>query len=363
MKYTSHFNTVRQKTTIWSFFTYVIMGLLFVFILNRSYENISHPLGEISYNVIIFHYFIVLVGLTFSNFLIDRIFNEIKWRKRTNRSFILVKSVLITIMVGVFIYLHVFCLWVLDIYNFHYLNNYSSAIQFLVRESYILLVLTFILSFLVNTLVFISRAIDTGFFFSMIFNRYQKPQKKKRVIMYLDLNDSTPIAEKLGNEKFLSFEQDFFKDIAIAIRETSGVICQYVGDEIMLNWSYRSAKQSHNCLKIFFMIKEVINLRKDFYIKKYGLVPEFKASIHCGKLLFGILGLNRIIAAYCGSVLNEGARIMGQCHNLEQQLLISGDAIKILGKPSEFEFTDFGNYDLKGVQHPIQILGVSCKAF
>src|SRR5690606_25992587 len=150
-------------------------------------------------------YLVVLIALVLSSYLIDRIFSEIKWRKRTNRSFILIKSILITGVVALFMYLHILVLWVLDLLNGNQLLSYNSAIIFLAREVVILLALTFVLSFLINTLTFISRAIGRDFFFSMIFDRYQKPLKAKRVIMYLDLNNSTPIAEKLGNEKFLSF--------------------------------------------------------------------------------------------------------------------------------------------------------------
>lgn len=338
-------------------FIYLAIAILFVYILNHSYINVTQLL-TVESNVVVGHYIIVACALVVSSTIINLVFDYIKWKKLTNRSFVLTKSLLITFFVSIFIYSHIFVLYFLKEIGSNYIEHYAYGIQFLKNESLVLLLLTFIFSFLMNILIFISQVIDSKFLINMLCNRYQKPKKEERVIMYLDLNDSTPIAEKLGNEKFVSFEQDFFKDIALAIKITSGKICQYIGDEIILTWTYKEAKRNGNALSVFWHIKDAIKKRENYYLETYDLVPKFKASIHCGSLLFGVFGLNRVITSYCGSILNEGARIIGECHNLEQELLISNEAKELLGDSKELEFLDYGKYDLKGVQHQIQIYGI-----
>ena len=55
--------------------------------------------------------------------------------------------------------------------------------------------------------------------------------------MFLDLNNSTAIAERLGPLRFNDFKNDFFHDIAQPVLETRGRIYQYVGDEAVVTWT------------------------------------------------------------------------------------------------------------------------------
>lgn len=52
--------------------------------------------------------------------------------------------------------------------------------------------------------------------------------------MFLDLNDATTFAEKLGSKKYSSFLNDFFNDLDPAFTKTKGRVFQYVGDEVVI---------------------------------------------------------------------------------------------------------------------------------
>ena len=68
--------------------------------------------------------------------------------------------------------------------------------------------------------------------------------------MFIDLKDSTPIAEKLGHKDYFRFIRDFIYFISIALIEYNGRIYQYVGDEIVVSWPYQRQqfKNVHGCL-------------------------------------------------------------------------------------------------------------------
>ena len=43
-----------------------------------------------------------------------------------------------------------------------------------------------------------------------LIGRYHKPRVENRIFMFLDLNDATAIAEKLGSKEYSSYLSDFF---------------------------------------------------------------------------------------------------------------------------------------------------------
>jgi adenylate cyclase len=65
--------------------------------------------------------------------------------------------------------------------------------------------------------------------------------------MFIDLKDSTPIAEKLGNIPYFKFIREFIYQISIALIEHDGIIYQYVGDEIVVSW-YFNQQNTRKCM-------------------------------------------------------------------------------------------------------------------
>lgn len=173
--------------------------------------------------------------------------------------------------------------------------------------------------------------------------------------MYLDINDSTSIAEKLGDKLFIQYIQDFFLDIASIIDETKGSVYEYVGDEVVITWNYQNGIKQENCLRTFEMFKIIFNENAEYYQKKYGFVPSFKASLHVGDLMVAALGLNKIFVKMRGAALNIGARIIAQCHQLHHNFLISAEVVQEFSKQSKFTFKQLGEYELKGVSKKVGI--------
>jgi adenylate cyclase len=119
-------------------------------------------------------------------------------------------------------------------------------------------------------------------FWNIIRGKYNSPQAEKRIFMFLDINSSTTIAEQLGDEKYHALLKDFFADLTVPILENKGNIYQYVGDEVVVAWNYHDGTENLHCLRCFYDMKLQIQKRKDKYIERYGLIPTFKAGIHCG---------------------------------------------------------------------------------
>lgn len=215
-----------------------------------------------------------------------------------------------------------------------------------------------ILSIIFSFLTIIDTLIGKNTTLKLFLGRYRKPVEEDRIFMFLDINSSTAIAEKIGHEKFLSLLNDFFFDIVEAVDKTRGEIYKYVGDEVIVTWRTQRGLRDARCIRCFFMIEEIMQRKQGIYQQRYGLVPEFKAGLHGGIAVTGELGYTRREVAYVGDVLNTTARIVGECNNYGERLLISGELLRRLELPAYFQPVEVGTVKLRGKEKEQKLFAI-----
>jgi adenylate cyclase len=166
-----------------------------------------------------------------------------------------------------------------------------------------------------------------GVFWNIIRGKYNTPKEEKRIFMSLDINSSTEVAEKLGNEKYHELLKDFFADITNPIVDNKGDIYQYVGDEVIIAWKIEDGIANNQCVKCFFDMKVSIERKKEKYLERYGLVPSFKAGIHWGEVIVGEIGIIKRDITYSGDVMNTTSRIRNKCKEFEVDFIASSDLL------------------------------------
>lgn len=196
-------------------------------------------------------------------------------------------------------------------------------------------------------------------FWNILCGRYNTPREEKRIFMFLDLDDSTTLAETLGNERYHSLLKDFFADITDPIIDNKGNIYQYVGDEVVVAWDYSEGLEAQHCLKCFFDIKEIIIKKNRYYHEGYGTIPSFKAGFHSGNVVAGEVGIVKRDITYSGDVLNTTARILGKCGELKEEILVSADLLSLLNIPQEYQSRLLGSVHLKGKTKKVSIHALS----
>jgi len=232
-----------------------------------------------------------------------------------------------------------------------------KAFQELLTDSYPVksaLIWAFIVSITQLTLQ-VNSKFGQANFWNIIRGRYNSPKEEKRIFMFLDINSSTSIAEQLGDETYHAFLKDFFADITAPILENRGNIYQYVGDEVVIAWSYKDGRENMHCLKCFFDMKLKILKMKEKYLQRYGLVPSFKAGIHCGKVIAGEVGIVKRDITYSGNVLNTTSRILGKCGELKEELIASGDLLSEIFLSKEFSKRPLGAIKLRGKEKEVML--------
>ncbi len=197
-----------------------------------------------------------------------------------------------------------------------------------------------------------------GVFVKILLGRYRTHKEEKRIFMFLDLKDSTSIAERLGHLKYSQFIQDCFHDLNRIVFKYEAEIYQYVGDEAVLTWTYAKGVMNNNCVELFFGFEQERQSRRDYYIEKYGVYPEFKAGLHGGALMVAEVGFVKKELAYHGDVINTSARIQAQCNNYNAALLISERLIEDINTEGHATSNFLGSVFLKGKKKEVKIHAV-----
>jgi adenylate cyclase len=227
-----------------------------------------------------------------------------------------------------------------------------------------MVILIFVWSTALLAILFLLKISDKygpGMLRDMLLGRYYNSCIENRIFMFLDINASTTIAEKLGHVRWFRLLNDFFSDITDSIVHSKGEIYQYVGDEVVVTWRPGRGASQANCLRCFFDIQQTIDSLAPRYEAQYGVVPGFKAGVHYGEVTAGEIGIIKKEIIFTGDVLNTTARIQGQCKEHGVNLLVSEDLGEILPADHHFTLTDMGRARLRGRESPIRLYAVAQK--
>lgn len=172
-------------------------------------------------------------------------------------------------------------------------------------------------------LILISDKYGPGNLRSFFLGRYFRPKHEEHIFMFLDLRSSTYIAQVLGEKQYFNFIKDVIRDATPVILKYKGRIYQYVGDEITVSWWMHQGLHKLNCIRCPMEVRKIFQQKSAYYLAHYGVVPDFKAGLHCGPVMVGEIGLVKRDIAFSGEVVGTAARIQKRCNHLEVNLLIS----------------------------------------
>ena len=204
-----------------------------------------------------------------------------------------------------------------------------------------------VLAFISILVLEISDKYGPGGLRNLIRGRYNKPRKENRIFLFLDINDSTTIAERIGHEKYFNLLHDFFADITEPIIANWGHIYQYVGDEVVICWK-NTPKNKVRCLRFIRQSVDAFKRKSAYYMKEYGVSPTFKAGVHAGDVTAGYVGIIKKDLVFSGDTLNTTARIRSKCHELKHTFILSIDFLHDFNVPQNYTILEIGEMEFKG---------------
>jgi adenylate cyclase len=202
----------------------------------------------------------------------------------------------------------------------------------------------------------INEKYSPGVFLDIVMGKYLQPQIEKRIIMFIDLKDSTPIAEKLGHVENFKFIRDFIHHVSMAIIEHDGRIYQYVGDEVVVSWLFTKSNVQ-KCMASIIEARKNLQKNGDEFRRKFDIVPEFRVGIHMGEVTVGEIGVIKKDLAMSGDTMNTTARIRSACNELNQKFIMSKD-FRDQTDLEDWQGESLGLVDLKGKSIDIELFSL-----
>lgn len=221
------------------------------------------------------------------------------------------------------------------------------------------LVLAIGMSLLGNLIAETGRLLGFGMLKSLLIGRYVRPRREQKAFLLIDLKDSTGLAERLGPVRFHELLNAFFRDVADAALECDAEIHKYVGDEAILTWPAGPALAEGACLTCPFIARASIAANAERYRARFGIVPEFRAALHCGEIVTGEIGDLRREIAYVGDTLNVAARLLDAAKSLGHGTLVSADLLKSVALAPDLVAQPLPTLAVRGRAAPLEIFALT----
>ena len=205
-----------------------------------------------------------------------------------------------------------------------------------------------VLALTIQFLLQMNRMIGANVLRYFVTGVYHRPRKEERIFLFLDLEGSTQLAERLGSATYFELLRHFVDDLTEPILDAEGEIYQYAGDEVVITWPHEQGVRAANCVRCFFAIRDAIAGRAARYERDFGVVPRFRAGLHGGTVTAGELGDLRQQIVFVGDILNTAARLEEYAKRTGRDLVISGALLERLQLPAGVQSARCGDLELRG---------------
>ena len=189
--------------------------------------------------------------------------------------------------------------------------------------------------------------------------RYHRPTAEERIFLFLDLEGSTALAERLGSARYFELLRRFVDDLTDPIVASRGEIYQYAGDEVVVTWPFAEGVRAASCVRCFFWGRDAVAREAARYTRDFGTVPRFRGGLHGGTVTAGELGDLRRQIVFVGDILNTAARLEEYAKRAGLDLVVSGALLSRLELPPGVLARRCGELELRGKEAPVAAYSLS----
>jgi adenylate cyclase len=188
---------------------------------------------------------------------------------------------------------------------------------------------------------------------------YRHPKAEERIFLFLDLQGSTQLAERLGSARYFELLRRFVDELTEPVLEAGGEIYQYAGDEVVITWRIEAGLSQANCVRCFFDIRAAVARNADRYERSFGAVPRFRGGLHGGTVTAGEIGDLRQQIVFVGDILNTAARLEEYAKRAGLDLVVSGPLLQRLALPPGLEARPCGDLEIRGKEARVAAFSVT----
>jgi hypothetical protein len=145
--------------------------------------------------------------------------------------------------------------------------------------------ISFAVSLLVGAIFEFRRLVGGRVLGSFLLGTYHRPKREQRIIMFLDIQSSTALAEAMGELRVHDLITKFFYDIDQPIAEHGGEVHAYVGDAVIVTWPLsEDPERNARPLRCFFEIQDKMAELNPVYEREFsGAAVSCRCSRRAGR--------------------------------------------------------------------------------
>ena len=187
--------------------------------------------------------------------------------------------------------------------------------------------------------------------------RPSEGERRHLTVMFCDLVDSTPLAERLDPEELAEVYNIWQEACAEAIKAQGGHISDYRGDGVFVYFGYPHALEDapHRAIRAALNMLERLTGVNEQLRRLHAVTLQVRIGIHTGLVLLSDLGGRFVRDQFAlGETPNVAARLQALAQ--PDQIVISG-AMRNLVR-GYFNFEDLGEHSLKGISRAVTAVRV-----
>jgi class 3 adenylate cyclase len=193
----------------------------------------------------------------------------------------------------------------------------------------------------------------------LLMNNTDKPGERCFVcIMFLDIRDFTPMAEKLSPEEIIEYQNNVFGFMIDIVQQHNGTINQLLGDGFMATFGAPVSK-GNDCQNAFEASQVILSELKDR--SQAGLIPKTRVGIglHAGHVVTGNVGNEqRKQYSVTGNPVIIASRVEQLNKTYKSQMIITEEVFHKLDQPVNLK-QPFLEVEVKGRSNPVKILKIA----
>nr|WP_194727165.1 adenylate/guanylate cyclase domain-containing protein [Noviherbaspirillum malthae] len=181
-------------------------------------------------------------------------------------------------------------------------------------------------------------------------------ERKQVTVLFCDIANSTPLAERLGAERMHAVLNTFFELVLAQVHRYDGTVNQFLGDGLMALFGAPLTLEDHARRAVL----AAIAIRDEITAHSAGFVGEpaglqIRMGINTGTVVVGKIGDNlRMDYTAIGDTTNVAARLQGVA--VPGTILIAEEVRRHVARHVELQFV--GTRLLKGKSKPIALYQV-----
>jgi adenylate cyclase len=182
---------------------------------------------------------------------------------------------------------------------------------------------------------------------------YYRLRLEQRVFLFIDIEGSTALAERLGEFAFHRLINRFVVDITEPIVAADGEIHRYVGDELIATWRLADGIADAHCVRACFEAFDRLAALSPVYVRDFGAPVHCRAGLHCGPVITGEMGSVKKEIVLLGDTVNTTARIQEFCRQTGDRVLASAALVNLLELPFGITKRSLGDLHLRGKENDV----------